>query len=130
MTHKLKGKILPKDYELILLRKMQNLKQKMMTTREFTEEFYKVNIRSSHIEDTPKRVSRYVNRLRFDIQDELSLMSLISMEEDYQVALKVEDKFRRKQSQITLIKHFGGKEQQQQKGEASVVQVNKHSLIN
>ena len=94
----MKDKLLPKDYQLILFRKMQNLKQKMMTTREFTEEFYKVNIRSSHIEDTPKRVSRYVNRLRFDIQDELSLMSLIYMEEDYQVALKVEDKFMRKHS--------------------------------
>ena len=57
-----------------------------------------MNIRSSHIEDTPERVSMYVNRLRFDIQDELSLMSLISMEEDYQVALKVEDKFMRKHS--------------------------------
>ena len=44
-----------------------------MTVREFTEEFYKVNIRSCHIEDTPEKVSTYVNSIRFDIQDELSL---------------------------------------------------------
>ena len=54
-----------------------------MTVREFTEEFYKVNIRSGHIEDTPEKVSRYVNSLRFDIQDELSLLLLRSVEEEY-----------------------------------------------
>ena len=94
---------------------MQNLKQKMMTVREFTEEFYKVNIRSSHIEDTPERVTRYVNSLIFDIQDELSLISLISMEETYQVPLKVEYKLMRKQSQRTRVKGSRGMEQQQQK---------------
>ena len=130
MIAKSKGKFLPKGYQLISLRTMQNLKKKMMTIREFTEEFYKVNIRSSHIEDTPKTVSRYVNRLRFDIQDELSLMSLIYVEEAYQVAFKAEDKLMRKHSQRTRVKGSRGKEQQQQKGEASAIQVSKHRLIN
>ena len=67
-----------------------------MTVREFTEEFYKVNIRSSHIEDTPEKVSRYVNSLRFDIQYELSFLSLIFVEEAYQVALKAKEKLMRK----------------------------------
>ena len=44
-----------------------------MTVREYTEELYKVNIRSGHVEDTHERVSRYVNGLIFDIQYELSL---------------------------------------------------------
>ena len=38
-----------------------------MTVRDYTEEFYKVNIRSRHMEDTPERVDRYINGLRFDI---------------------------------------------------------------
>ena len=63
-----------------------------MTVREFTEEFYKVNIRQGHIEDTPEEVARYVNNLSFDIQDELSLLSLRSVEEAYQVPLKAEEK--------------------------------------
>ena len=83
-----------------------------MTIREFTEEFYKVNIRSSHIEDTPEKVARYVNSLRFDIQDELSLLSLISVEEEYQVDLKAEEKLMRKQSQKAKVRGSGGKEQQ------------------
>ena len=52
MTTKLKGKFLPKYYMLSLFRKMQNLRQKSMTVREYTEEFYKVNIISGHTEDT------------------------------------------------------------------------------
>ena len=39
MTAKLRGNFLPKDYQLILFRKMQNLKKKSMTVREFNEEF-------------------------------------------------------------------------------------------
>ena len=75
-----------------------------MTVREFTEEFYKVNIRSGHIEDTPEKVAKYVNSLRFDVQDELSLLSLRSVEEAYQVALKVEEKLMRKRSQKAKVR--------------------------
>ena len=89
-----------------------------MTIREFPEEFYKVNIRSGHIEDTPEKVARYVNSLRFDIHDELSLLSLRSIEEAYQVALKDEENLMRKQIQKAKVRGSGGKEQQQ-KGEAS-----------
>ena len=74
MRTKLKGKFLPKDYNFILFRQMQNLKQNSMTVRDYTEEFYKVNIRSGHMEDTPERVARYVNGIRFHIQDELGLL--------------------------------------------------------
>ena len=81
-----------------------------MIVREFIEEFYKVNIRSSHIEDTLEKFSRYVNSLRFDIQDGLSLLSLRSIEEAYQVSLKVEEKLMRKQSQKEKVRGSGGKE--------------------
>ena len=96
MTTKLKGKFLPKYYTLILFRKVQNLRQKSMTVREYTEEFYKVNIRSRHIEDTPERVARYVDGLRSDIQDELSLLLLRYVEEACHVALKAEEKLMRR----------------------------------
>lgn len=77
-----------------------------------------MNIRSGQIEDTPEKVSRYVNSLRFDIHYELSLLSLRSLEEAYQVSLKAEEELMRKQSQKAKVRGFGGKEQQQ-KGEAS-----------
>ena len=97
---------------------MQNLKKKSITVRDFTEEFCKVNIRSSHIEDTPEKVARYVNSLRFDIQDELSFLSLRSVEEAYQIALKAKEKLMRKHSQKANVRGSRGREQQQ-KDEAS-----------
>ena len=118
MIAKLRGKFLLKDYKLILFRKMQNLKQKSMIVREYTEESYKVNIISEHMEDTLERVSRYVNGIIFDIQDELGLLSLRSVEEAYQVSLKAEEKLMRKQSQKAKVRGSGGREQQQ-KGEAN-----------
>ena len=111
MTTKLKGKFLPKDYKLILFRQMQNLKQKSMTVKGYTEEFYKVNIRSGYMEDTPKKVARYINGLRFDIQDELGFLSLRSVEEAYHVALKAEDKLMRKKSQKAKVRGSGGRKQ-------------------
>ena len=44
MEAKLKEKFLPKDYHIMLYRQVQNLKQRGMTVREFTEEFYKLNL--------------------------------------------------------------------------------------
>ena len=109
MTAKLKGKFLPKDYKLILFRKIKNIKQKSMTVREYTEEFYKVNIRSRHMEDTPKKVSRYVNDLIFYIQYELHLLSLISVKEAYQISMKVEEKLIINHNHRTKLRGFGGR---------------------
>jgi hypothetical protein len=96
MVAKLKGKFLPKDYQLTLYRQMQNLRQRLLTVREYTEEFYKVNIRASYTEDSSEKVARYMNGLRLEIQDELSLLSPNTVEEAYQCALKVEEKLNRR----------------------------------
>ena len=44
MVRKLKGKLIPRDYQLNIFKQLQNLKKKTMTTKEYTEEFYKLNI--------------------------------------------------------------------------------------
>ena len=62
---------------------MQNLRQRSMTVKEYTEEFYKVSIRAGQIQDTYEKVVRYVNGLRMDIQDEISVMSPKTIEEAY-----------------------------------------------
>lgn len=60
---------------------MQNLRQKGLTVREYTEEFYRVNLRVGYTEDTMERTARYVNGLRLDILDEISVLSLNNTEE-------------------------------------------------
>lgn len=44
MIAKMKSKFLPKYYQISLYRQVQFLKQRAMTMKEYTEEFYKVNL--------------------------------------------------------------------------------------
>jgi hypothetical protein len=99
MIAKLKAKFIPRDYQITLFRRMQNLRQKLMTVKEYTEEFYKLNIRASHRESDDEKVARYLNGLRYDIQDALSMVTVRTVEDAYQMALKAEEKLSRKQGQ-------------------------------
>jgi hypothetical protein len=63
MVAKMKSKFIPKDYQITLFRRMQNLRQKLMSVKEYIEEFYKINIRVGHRESDDEKVSRYMNGL-------------------------------------------------------------------
>lgn len=93
----MKGRFLPKDYQIPLHRQVWNLKQKGMTVKEYTEEFYQVNLRVGYIEDTLEKRARYVNGLRLEILDEINILSLKNIEA-YQSSMKVEEKITRKQN--------------------------------
>ena len=64
--------------------------------REYTEEFYKVKLRTGYVEESTKKDARYVNGIRMDIQEEISMISPRTMEEAYQCALRAEEKIARK----------------------------------
>jgi uncharacterized protein YjbK len=59
-----------------------------MTVKEYTEEFYKLNIRTGQREKDEEKVSKYINGPRYEIQDEISMMSVRTVEDAYQFALK------------------------------------------
>jgi Icc-related predicted phosphoesterase len=92
MIAKMKAKFIPRDYQITLFRRMQNLRQKMMTVKEYSEEFYKMNIRVGHRESDDENFSRYLNGLRYDIRDEMSMVTIRTLEDAYQMALKAEEK--------------------------------------
>ena len=96
MVAKLKQKFIPIDYELDMLKKMQGLKQVGKSVQEYTKEFYQVLIRTSHAEDNKEKVAHYINKLRSSIQEELSLVQIMSIKEAYQFSLKVEEKLNKK----------------------------------
>eukprot|EP00253_Pinus_taeda_P031415 PITA_31415 len=98
MVAKLKGRFLPRDYQIALHRQVQNLRQRGLTVKEYTEEFYRVNLRVGYTEDTTERTSIYVNGLRMDILDEISILSPNNTEEAYQSAVKAEEKLNRRQN--------------------------------
>jgi hypothetical protein len=99
MVAKMKDKFIPKTYQITMFRRMQNLRQKLMSVKEYTEEFYKINIRAGHRESDDEKVSRYMNGLRYDIQDEMSMMIIQTVEYSYQMSLKSEEKQSQNQGQ-------------------------------
>ena len=60
MLYKIKSQFMPKDYELNLFRQLQNLRQKGMTVKEYTEEFFKLSIRAGQTQGDIERVARYI----------------------------------------------------------------------
>ena len=83
MVAKLKRKFIPIDYELDLLKKMKGLKQVGKSVQEYAENFYRVLIRTGHAKANKEKVARYINGLRLSIQEELSLVRIMSIEEAY-----------------------------------------------
>ena len=67
-----------------------------MTVKDYTEEFYKLTIRSGHPELSKEKVAWYMNGLRFNIQDEVGMLNISSAEDAYQYALREEEKLKRK----------------------------------
>ena len=81
MVNKIKKKFLPFYYHVNLLRKIQNLKPKDMSVKDYTKEFYRLDIRSRHVDDEIEKFARYLNGLRFGIQYEIIFVKLDSVEE-------------------------------------------------
>ena len=63
MLYKIKSQFMPKDYQLTLVRQLQNLRQKGMIVKECTEEFFKPSIRVGQTQDTIEIVAKYINGL-------------------------------------------------------------------
>ena len=79
MIATMRGKFLPKYYQLSLYRQMQNLRKRSLIVREYTEEFYKVNLRACYNEYTYEKTTRYINGLRTEIQDEKLVCYLLAL---------------------------------------------------
>ena len=92
MEKRLREKFLPMDYSQTLFRRFQNLKQNLSLVQDYIDEFYKLSMRIENQENNEQMAARYVNGLKFSIQDELSMHHVNSMEEAYRLALKVEEK--------------------------------------
>jgi hypothetical protein len=54
-----------------------------MAIKEYIEEFYSLNIRTRKRERYEENISRYINGLRYEIQDDLSMMSVRTVEDAY-----------------------------------------------
>lgn len=94
MLKKLKNQFILTNYELELLKRLQNLRKKERSMKEYTKGFYNMIIRTIHIKASKEKVARYLNGPRINIQEELSSMKMTIVEEAYQFILKVEQKLK------------------------------------
>jgi hypothetical protein len=57
-----------------------------------------MNIRVGHRESDEEKFSRYINVIRYEIKEEINMMTMRTVEYTYQATLKSEEKLARKQS--------------------------------
>jgi hypothetical protein len=57
MVAKMKANFIPMNYQINLFQRMHNLRQKLMSVKEYTKEFYRINIRSCHRKSNDEKVS-------------------------------------------------------------------------
>ena len=96
MVARFKSKFLPTDYHQRIFRDCQNLRQNERIVSEYTNEFFKLTIQSEQVEEEEETVARYINGLSYAIQDELVVQHLTSVDEAYQLALRVKEKLSRR----------------------------------
>ncbi|KAH7841807.1 hypothetical protein Vadar_034540 [Vaccinium darrowii] len=93
MKLKLDEKFLPLDYAQTLYHKLHQLNQQPnQSVVDYTEQFYQLLSRSNLRENDDQLVARYVSGLKSKIRGELIMISLSSLDEAYQMALKAEEK--------------------------------------
>jgi hypothetical protein len=51
--------------------------------KDYIEEFYRLNIRVGKRERDEEKVSRYINVLRYDIQEEINMVTVKTIEDVY-----------------------------------------------
>ena len=67
MVANLKAKFILKDYQINIFRRLQNLRQKSLSVKEYTEEFYRLNIKDGQKENEDEKTTIYINGLRSEI---------------------------------------------------------------
>jgi hypothetical protein len=72
-----------------------------MSMKEYIEHLYKLNIKEGNVEDDAEKFSRYINGIRYEIQYEIILLTLRTVEYASQESLKEKEKLARKRSQRT-----------------------------
>ena len=99
MVYKVREAYMPKDYEIQLHQKRQNLKQRGLDVSSYTKEFQKLFMSSNVVEDENLKVGRYFSGLKRSTQEEMTLSSPKIVHQFYQLVLKIEERNKRMHDQ-------------------------------
>lgn len=92
MLKHLKARFLPSDHQQKLFKEFHNLKQRDQLAQVYTEQFWRLQIQTDIQESEGKAATQYMNALKFQRRDELTLVKVPTVDEAYEYALKVEEK--------------------------------------
>ena len=81
---------------MLVHKKLQNIRQRDLDVSAYTQKFHNLTLRAKVYEIEKKKLARYVNGLKYSIQDELTLITLGSIHQCFNMALKIEEKHKRK----------------------------------
>ena len=96
MKAEIKKQFIPKDYEVLIQQKLHNLNQRDMDVSTYTQEFHNLTLREKVYETNKQNLARYINGLKYSIQDELTLVAIESIHQYFNLALKIEEKHKRR----------------------------------
>lgn len=96
MEIEIKRKFVPEDYEISLHKRLQNLRKRDLDVSTYTKEFHRMTLEEKMPERETQKLARYMNCLKFTIQDELSLFNPESVHKCFQMALRIEEKQKRR----------------------------------
>ena len=91
MKLKIKEHFLPTDYEQLMYTKLISLKQDTKFVEEYTEEFHELSIRNQVRESDAQLAACYKVGLQMDIQLEMIVAHTYTVDDVYQLALKIEE---------------------------------------
>lgn len=83
------------------------MKQRELDVNAYTKEFHKLILRARKHENGVDKLARYMNGLRQNIQDEITILTLDPIHKCFQLALREEEKIKRRSEKNQ--KHRGGK---------------------
>nr|GMD37694.1 transposon Ty3-I Gag-Pol polyprotein [Ipomoea batatas] len=90
MKKAMMGRFLPPDYQQYLFQRYQRCSQGTRTVNEYTEEFFRLGARCNLSETPEQQTARYINGLRYAIQEKITLAPVWSVDEAYNMAVKAE----------------------------------------
>ena len=96
MKQLMKEHFLPSDYEQTLFSRYQHCRQAYRTVSEYVTEFHKLAARVDIRESENQKISRFVDGLRANIQDEVFKQPHSTLSSAIQLALKIEAQLNKK----------------------------------
>ena len=103
---RLKEKYLPIDYKQMMFEEMLQLKQGTLIVEQYTNKFHELIIRNRTAETDQQILAQYRNGLRGELYKEMLIARLITIEEAYQLALRIEKQIRNSTGKKTMPMDF------------------------